>query len=84
MTGGLGVGGACSHIKAFGLSPFQHQREFYTQPEGLLGRHALCVLVRTLRTCNQVQKYILQGHNVHYKISVIFMFCECNRLAHGR
>ena len=25
-TGGCGLGGACSHIKAYGLSPAPHQR----------------------------------------------------------
>ena len=46
MVGGHGVGGACSHIKEFGLIPFPRQREFGT--EGLLGRHALGMLGRTL------------------------------------
>ena len=46
MIGGHGVGGACSHIKVFWLSPFPHQREFCT--EGLLGQHALGMLGRTL------------------------------------
>ena len=46
MIGVHGVGGACSHIKAFWLSHSPHQREFCT--EGLLGRHALGMLGRTL------------------------------------
>ena len=36
--GGHDLGGVCSHIKAFGFSPFPHQKKVYT--EGLLGRHA--------------------------------------------
>ena len=45
-TVGHTLGGGCGHIKAFGISLFTHQRKFCT--EGLLGRHALCMLGRTL------------------------------------
>ena len=38
------LGGVCGHIKAFGISPFTHQRKFRT--EGLLGRYALRMLSR--------------------------------------
>ena len=44
--GGHSLGGACGHIKAHGLSLFPHQRKLCT--EGLLGRHALGMLGRTL------------------------------------
>ena len=40
------MGGAYSHFKAFGLSPFPASRECCT--EGLLSRHALDMLGRTL------------------------------------
>jgi hypothetical protein len=43
MMGGHGLGGAYGHFKAFELPC---QRNFCT--EGLLGRHALCMLGRTL------------------------------------
>ena len=46
MRGGHDLGGACSHIKALGFSPFPHQKKVCT--EGLLGRHALSMLGRTL------------------------------------
>ena len=47
MIRGHGVGGASSHIKAFGVSHSHiHQREFCT--EGLLGQHALGMLGRIL------------------------------------
>ena len=46
MTGGHGLGGAHGHIKAHGFSLFPHQRKPCT--EGLLGRHALDMLGRTL------------------------------------
>jgi hypothetical protein len=39
-------GGACGHNKAYGLPLFPHQKELRT--EGLLGRHALGMLGRTL------------------------------------
>jgi hypothetical protein len=45
-TVGHSLGGACGHIKAFGLSLFPHQRKFCI--DGLLGRHALGMLGRTL------------------------------------
>ena len=47
-----GLGVACSHIDAFGLFPFPHQREVCA--EGLQGQHALSMLGRTLQTviCN--------------------------------
>ena len=43
---GHSLGGDCGHIKAYGLALFPHQRELQT--EGLLGRHALGMLGRTL------------------------------------
>ena len=48
MTGGQNLGGATGHIKAIILLPFPHQRKVCT--EGLLGRHALRMLGRTLDT----------------------------------
>jgi hypothetical protein len=43
MIGGCGVGGVCSHNKAFGLFPFPtSKRSLYI--EGLLGQHALGML----------------------------------------
>ena len=48
MAGGHGLGGDCGHhIKAYGFSPFPHQRKFCT--EGLLAQRALqvCMLGRT-------------------------------------
>ena len=42
---GHGMGGACSHNKALGLSHSPHQQEFCTG--GLLGWYALCMLGRT-------------------------------------
>ena len=44
--GGHGVGGVCSHIKAFGLSHSPHRSEFCTK--GLLGQDSLTMLGRTL------------------------------------
>jgi hypothetical protein len=39
------MGGACSHNKAFGLSPFPtSKRSLHMYIEGLLGQHALCML----------------------------------------
>ena len=46
MTGGHSLGGASDHNKAHGLSLFPHQRKLCI--EGLLGRHALGMLGRTL------------------------------------
>ena len=46
MRGGHDLGGVHSHIKAFGFSPFPHQKKVCT--EGLLGWHASSVLGRTL------------------------------------
>ena len=46
MRGGHDLGGVCSHIKAFGFSPFPHQKKVFT--DGLLGQHALTMLGRTL------------------------------------
>ena len=52
MMGARGLGMACSHIRAFGLFPFPHQRKICT--EGLQGRHALSMLGRTLMyTCER-------------------------------
>ena len=51
------LGGVTDHIKAITLLPFPHQRKVCT--EGLLGRHALCMLGRTLLTIdNRVHKPI--------------------------
>ena len=46
MTRGHSLGGACGHIKAHRLSLLPHQRKLCA--EGLLGRHALGMLGRTL------------------------------------
>ena len=46
MSAVYGWGMACGHIKDLGLLPFPHQRKICTQ--GLLGRHALSMLGRTL------------------------------------
>ena len=57
LTGGHCLGWACSHVKAFGSSPFLYQRKICT--EGLLGRHALCtcMLGRTLK-CFDVNMFL--------------------------
>ena len=47
MIGGHGVGGAYSHIKAFGLSPIPHIKG-NSVLKFLLGGHALGMLGRTL------------------------------------
>ena len=62
MTGGHGLGRACGHIKAFGVSPFPHQRKFCT--EGLLGRHTLHMLGRILHVCGD-------GLCKHFRISTV-------------
>ena len=46
MIGWHYLGGVCSHIKAFGFSPFLHQNKVCA--EGFLGRRALTMLGRTL------------------------------------
>ena len=56
------MGGDCGHIKAYGLALFTYQREFLT--EGLLGRHALGMLGRTLITyCKFIPRNV--GSFVH-------------------
>ena len=72
MIGECGVGGACSHIKAFGLSSFHIKREFCT--EGLLGRRALGMLGRTLLHYTLVNSYT-------YMYSVFFT-CSMHGLVH--
>ena len=73
MTGehSLGTGGACGHIKVHRLSLFPHQREFCT--EGLLGRHALGMLGRTLCTCTCTMHTIHQLRSRRLMILTIHM-----------
>ena len=63
------LGGATGHIKAITLFPFPHQRKVCT--EGLLGRHALCMLGRTLvdnlhlcYTANEQRKHMACMHTL--------------------
>ena len=60
MTGAHSLGGVCDHNKAYGLALFPDQREFRT--EGLLDRHALGMLGRTL---------ILQMMSIHSQPCII-------------
>ena len=81
MIGGHGVSGVCSHFKTFGLS---HQREFCT--EGLLNRHALDMLGRTLYTKKYMEKIssILKntyfndkGHqSLHLHVHIMRIQCQ--------
>ena len=67
-TVGHTLGGGCGHIKAFGISLFTHQRKFCT--EGLLGRHALRMLGRTLAMiilCLYLQQnFLIYSSAIHY------------------
>ena len=62
--GRYSLGGARGHIKAHGLSLFPHQREFCN--EGLLDRHALGMLGRTL--CNNIITYYV---TLLYEVSAL-------------
>ena len=69
--GGHSLGGACGHSKTYELSLFPLQRKLCS--EGLLGRHALGMLGRTLicvisniyRSCTKVMSsLILSLHSI--------------------
>ena len=53
MSGGRGMGGACGNIKVLSSTLFQHQSCISVE-----GRHALCMLGRTLISVTQVYRTI--------------------------
>ena len=71
MIRGRGVGEVCDHNKGLGLSHSPHQREICT--EGLLGRHALGMLGRTLDRPNLHTTKITYISNY----TVASRYCHC-------
>ena len=60
LLGEHDLGMACGHIKAFGIFPFHIKAKSLF--EGLLGRHALRILGRTLGYHTQVHAHIMRMH----------------------